>query len=123
MDNTLIIALMLIFFLLVLFNQYLYREKFSNYLYPIKGLSNECKKNNLKAAFMPTSCVIDGKLKPNRNCKCINNDGTCQTCYPEIKKEKNRSTKYNPLDFNQDNQEEINKKMNDLLINTVQSEN
>ena len=61
-----ILAYIGVFFILMLFNQYLYRENFSNYLFPIKGLTKECK-GNLKPAYMPTSCVIDGKLKPFSN--------------------------------------------------------
>ena len=117
MENTLIIYLMLIFFILMLFNQYLYRENFSNYLFPIKGLTKECK-GNLKPAYMPTSCVIDGKLKPFSNCKCINNDGECKECYDEIKKDKNRSIKYNPNEFN-DNKDELNKRLKTYIENTT----
>ena len=27
---------------------------------------------------MPTSCILDGKLKPFRNCKCIDDTGECK---------------------------------------------
>ena len=118
MENTLIIALIFIFFILMLFNQYLYRENFSNYLYPIKGLTKECE-GDLKPAYMPTSCVIDGKLKPYRNCKCMNNDGECKVCYDEIKKEsKGRSLSYNPDEFN-NNKDELNKRLKTYIETTT----
>lgn len=116
MDNLLIIILCVIFFILMIFNQYLQRENFKNYLYPTKGLTNECKKEDgLRPAYMPTSCILDGELKPFRNCKCMNKDGICQSCYPEIKKEsKGKSISYNANDLN-DNKDELNKRLNTYL--------
>lgn len=118
MENTLIIYLMLIFFILMLFNQYLYKENFSNYLFPIKGLTKECK-GNLKPAYMPTSCVKNGKLKPFSNCKCVDENGDCKICYDEIKKEsKGKPISYNPDEFNL-NQDELNKRLKTYIETTT----
>jgi hypothetical protein len=113
MNNNLIIILIVISFSLMLINEYLSRENFKNYLYPVKGLSNECESQGLKPAFMPTSCVIDNKMNPYSNCKCMNNKGECKVCYPEIKKDmKGRSIVYNANDFNK---KQSNKKVQDYL--------
>ena len=115
MEDLLIISIIVIFIILVFINQYLKRESYKNfekqienyqnYLYPIKGLSTECKDQGLKPAFMPHVCSVDGKLKPFSNCKCMNDKGECKVCYPEIKKDqKNASVIYNPDDYNKDAQ-------------------
>ena len=114
MSNFLAFMLLFIFFMLLLFNQYLYNEKFKNYLFPTKGLGNECTKENLKPAYMPMSCIIDGKLKPFTNCKCVDSNGICKKCYGVIKKDKNRPIRYNPDEFN-DNKDELNKRINTYI--------
>lgn len=113
MNNNLIIILIVIIFVLMFINEYLNRENFKNYLFPVKGLSNECEKEGLKAAYMPTTCVIDNKMNPYSNCKCMNDKGECKICYPEIKKDmKGRSIIYNANDFDK---EKSNKKVQDYL--------
>ena len=64
-------------------------ESFSNnnYLYPIKGLSKICAKENLKPSFMPKACFIDGKMNSYANCKCEDEKGNCKICYDTIKKD------------------------------------
>ena len=118
MNNVLIINIIVIFLVLVFVNMYLKKEEFrnqkenfenlvnsENYLYPIKGLGGECKEQGLKPAYMPSICVVDGKLKSFSNCKCMNDKGECKVCYPEIKKDqKNASVIYNPNDYNKDAQ-------------------
>jgi len=112
MNNVLIISIIVIFLVLVFVNMYLKKEEFrnqkenfENYLYPIKGLGGECKEQGLKPAYMPSICVVDGKLKSFSNCKCMNDKGECKVCYPEIKKDqKNASIIYNPNDYNKDAQ-------------------
>ena len=112
MNHLLIISIIVIFLVLFFVNMYLKKEEFrnqkenfENYLYPIKGLGGECKEQGLKPAFMHSICVVDGKLKPFSNCKCMNDKGECKVCYPEIKKDqKNASIIYNPNDYNKDAQ-------------------
>ena len=112
MNHLLIISIIVIFLVLAFVNMYLKKEEFKNkienyqnYLYPIKGLGAECKDQGLKPAFMPSICVVDGKLKTFSNCKCMNDKGECKVCYPEIKKDqKNASIIYNPNDYNKDAQ-------------------
>ena len=112
MNNVLIISIIVIFLVLVFINMYLKKEEFrnqkehfENYLYPIKGLQPECKEQGLKPAYMPSICVVDGKLKSFSNCKCMNDKGECKVCYPEIKKDqKNAYVIYNPNDYNKDAQ-------------------
>lgn len=119
MNNSLIIMLLIIFFVLMIFNQYLYRENFSNYLFPFRKLSNECEKQGLKPAFMPTSCIVDEEYNPYANCKCMDKNGECKTCYDEIKKDmKGRSVVYNADEFN----EKSNKNVNDYINFKVDSE-
>ena len=110
MNHLLIISIIVIFLVLAFVNMYLKKEEFrnqkenfENYLYPIKGLGGECKEQGLKPAYMPSICVVDGKLKSFSNCKCMNDKGECKVCYPEIKKDqKNASIIYNPDDYNKD---------------------
>ena len=110
MNHLLIISIIVIFLVLFFVNMYLKKEEFrnqkenfENYLYPIKGLGGECKEQGLKPAYMPSICVVDGKLKSFSNCKCMNDKGECKVCYPEIKKDqKNASIIYNPDDYNKD---------------------
>jgi len=110
MNNLLIIILLSVFFILMIINQYLYRENFTSkkLLSPIKGLGGECKKINkdYKPAFMPSICIKDGKLNSFANCKCTNNNGECKVCYPEIKKDKkDSSVVYNPNEYNKKNKQ------------------
>ena len=116
MDNLLIITILVIFFILMMLNQYLKREYFKNYLFSTKKkLTDDCKKDGLKAAYMPTSCILDGKLKPFTNCKCIDDTGECKKCYEQIKKEK-KSLLYDPDEFTR-KKEELNKRLEDYLKN------
>lgn len=96
-----IIGLLFIFLIL---NNMLMEEKFSNYLYPIKGIQKECEKEGLKPAYMPMSCFKSNKdHNPYANCKCVDSSGMCKVCYPEITKYKKGSkTLFNPDDQNQD---------------------
>ena len=50
---------------------------------------------------MPNSCIKgNGDFNPYSNCMCIDKNGTCKKCYPEIKlsQGQGRSTVYNPND-------------------------
>jgi hypothetical protein len=55
------------------------------YLYPTRDLQDECEKDGLKPAFMPTICQIGDTLNAYANCKCVDSNGKCKTCYPDIK--------------------------------------
>jgi len=55
------------------------------YLYPTHDLQTECEKDGLKPAFMPTICQIGDNLNAYANCKCVDNNGKCKICYPDIK--------------------------------------
>ena len=57
------------------------------YLYPTCDLEAECAKDGLKPAFMPTICQIGDTINAYANCKCIDNDGKCKMCYPDIKRD------------------------------------
>ena len=48
---------LLIIILFIFLNNFRVNEKFSNYLFPIKGLEKECEKKGLKPAYLPTSCL------------------------------------------------------------------
>jgi hypothetical protein len=64
----------------------------NNYLYPIKGLSLICKKDNLLPSYMPKACYIDGKLNSYANCKCEDPLGNCKICYPSIEKDSHNAS-------------------------------
>lgn len=49
-----------------------------------KKYRNECKKNKYELAYN-MSCVQDGKLITNANCKCVDNKNNCKVCFPKIK--------------------------------------
>ena len=66
-------------------------EHYSNYLYPIKGLSPICAKDNLLPSYMPKVCYVDGILNSYANCKCEDKEGNCKICYDTIKKDSNNS--------------------------------
>lgn len=57
------------------------------YLYPTRDLGDECAKEGLKPAFAPTICQIGDTMTPYANCKCIDDNGHCKTCYDPIKKD------------------------------------
>lgn len=60
-------------------------ESFSSLLYPTKGLAKECEAQGLKPAFMPSSCIKkNGYFNNHRNCKCVDKEGYCAVCYPQI---------------------------------------
>ena len=118
MDNLLIITILVIFFILMMLNQYLKREYFKNYLFSTKKkLTDDCKKDGLKPAYMPTSCILDGKLKPFRNCKCIDNTGECKKCYDEIKKDDSKKSLLYDADEFTRKKGELNKRLEDYLKN------
>jgi len=101
---TLILFILLIIVLfLIIYNENI-EESFSNnddsYLYPIRGLSNICKENNLYPSYMPKVCYVDGNLNSYANCKCEDNKGNCKICYPTIKKDStNANVVYNAYDI------------------------
>jgi hypothetical protein len=99
--NPLIICLLVIILFSIINYYIIQTENYKNYLYPIKGLDNECEKKGLNPAFMPTVCVKDGKMNTFANCKCVDKKtGKCKICYPEIRKdEKGRSVIYNAQDI------------------------
>jgi hypothetical protein len=68
-------------------------ERFENeaskkYLYPIKGLTDECSSQNLRPAYMPQICYVDGKLNSYANCKCQDKEGNCKICYDTLENDK-----------------------------------
>jgi hypothetical protein len=76
------------------------KEIKGNYLYPIKGLSSICAKENLKPSFMPKACYVDGILNSYANCKCEDKYGNCKICYETIIKDtKNSSVVYDAKNF------------------------
>lgn len=98
------IILLFLLILILLYVKYLndrkeYIESFTNeetinneidnsiYLYPTRDLGDECAKDGLKPAFAPTICQIGDTMTPYANCKCIDNNGNCKTCYEPIKKD------------------------------------
>lgn len=95
---------LLIIILFIFLNNFRVNEKFSNYLFPIKGLEKECEKKGLKPAYLPTSCLnSNGNIKPFSNCKCVDDEGVCKICYPKIVKDSvGSSVVYNPNDYNPD---------------------
>ena len=97
MISQIIFLTIIIISLFFILNYIKINETFSNYLYPIKGLQAICAKEGLKPSFMPNSCIKgNGDFNPYSNCMCIDKNGTCKKCYPEIKINKGRSTVYNP---------------------------
>lgn len=96
MEQYIIIFIIVIVFF-ILCNNYIKYEYFSNqYLYPTKGLSEICSKENLYPSYMPKACYVNGKLNSYSNCKCQDEKGNCKLCYPEIKKDtKNANIVYN----------------------------
>lgn len=71
-----------------------------NYLYPVRGLSSICAKENLKPSYMPKACYLDGELNNYANCKCEDKEGNCKICYDTIKKDsKNSNVIYNANDI------------------------
>ena len=97
MISQIIFLTIIIISLFFILNYIKINETFSNYLYPIKGLQAICAKDGLKPSFMPNSCIKgNGDFNPYSNCMCIDKNGTCKKCYPEIKINKGRSTVYNP---------------------------
>ena len=99
MISQIIFLTIIIISLFFILNYIKINETFSNYLYPIKGLQAICAKEGLKPSFMPNSCIKgNGDFNPYSNCMCIDKNGTCKKCYPEIKINKGRSTVYDPND-------------------------
>ena len=101
MNKYTIIFLVIILILVILWLFY-YKsvESFSNrddnYLYPIKGLTGICEKENLLPSYMPKACYVDGKMNTYANCKCEDKEGNCKICYDTIKKDsKNSDIIYN----------------------------
>lgn len=100
------IGLIIIFILFAVADGLANVENYDNYLFPIKGLGKECEAKDLKPAYMPTVCVVDGKLNSYANCKCIDKKtGECKICYPEIKRDiKGRSIIYNAEDLRENSE-------------------
>jgi hypothetical protein len=99
MISQIIFLTIIIISLFFILNYIKINETFSNYLYPIKGLQAICAKEGLKPSFMPNSCIKgNGDFNPYSNCMCIDKNGICKKCYPEIKINKGRSTVYDPND-------------------------
>ena len=44
----------------------------------------ECKEEGYELAYN-VSCVENGKLKTNANCKCVDDNEDCKVCYPPYK--------------------------------------
>jgi len=89
-----IFIIVIVFF--ILFNNIIKNENFSNqYLYPTKGLSEICHKENLYPSYMPKACYINGKLNSYANCKCEDKEGNCKICYDTIKKDTGANVVYN----------------------------
>jgi hypothetical protein len=107
MKELIIPLILLILLIIVLYYVRYYedennKESFTNnkdndqYLYPIKGLTNICAKENLFPSYTPKACYVDDVLNQYANCKCEDEKGNCKICYPTIKKDsKNASIVYN----------------------------
>lgn len=50
-----------------------------------KKYREECKEEGYELAYN-VSCVENGKLKTNANCKCIDDNEDCKVCYPPDKR-------------------------------------
>ena len=92
---TLLLLLLIISLCFIIYNKKT-NESFSNnndnYLYPIKGLSPICAKENLLPSYMPKACYVDGNLNNYANCKCEDKEGNCKICYDTIKKDSSNSS-------------------------------
>lgn len=101
---SIILILLIIILLWIIYNKKY--ENFQNqednqnnnqYLYPIKKLQPICKKEGLKASYMPKACYVDGVMNSYANCKCEDEKGNCKICYPTIERDtKNSSVIYAP---------------------------
>lgn len=81
-------------------NQNQKQELKGNYLYPIRGLTPICAKDNLKPSFMPKACFVNGVLNSYANCKCEDQNGNCKLCYDTIIKDtKNSNVVYDAKNF------------------------
>jgi hypothetical protein len=49
-----------------------------------KKYREECKEEGYELAYN-VSCVENGKLKTNANCKCIDDNEDCKVCFPPYK--------------------------------------
>ena len=97
-----IIIIFMIFIILIINNYYntcdirdtydYFTNNNDNYLYPIKGLTSICAKDNLLPSYMPKACYIDGNMNSYANCKCQDKEGNCKICYDNIKKDDNNSS-------------------------------
>lgn len=92
--KTILLSIILIVLILVCLGYYVHIERFElnkykkhdySYLYPTRDLQKECSENNLKSAYMPKICAIDGEIEEDANCKCEDpQTGECKLCYPKI---------------------------------------
>lgn len=92
MIQLLIIFFIMIFIIFIFYTLNTYEHFSDNYLYPIKGLSPICAKENLLPSYMPKACYVDGNLNNYANCKCEDKEGNCKICYDTIKKDANNAT-------------------------------
>lgn len=102
--NKILLILSLILLLFIIYSRTStehYSNTSTNYLYPIKGLSPICAKQNLLPSYMPKVCYVDGKLNSYANCKCEDKEGNCKICYDTIKKDSNNSN----IVYNADSEE------------------
>jgi len=104
----------------------------NNYLYPIKGLSNQCQKLGFIPSYMPQICSIDGVVNSYANCMCQDKDGNCKKCYPELQKynkgahviyNNNVSMEYTPYDIKSVNPDSLVDKNNKFDITGISSNN
>ena len=96
--NTSLWYILILFIIILIIFYYINQqhEKFTNandnYLYPITGLTDICKKQNLIPSYMPKACYMNGDMNTYANCKCEDQEGNCKICYHAIKNDSNNSS-------------------------------
>ena len=82
-----IIILLLIIIIIAIFRPPTV-EGYNQLLYPTKGLQKECAEKGYLPAYMPSTCIKkDGYFNNQQNCKCMDNEGYCTICYPQVEHE------------------------------------
>ena len=86
-----IIILLLIIIIIAIFRPPIvegYQRNQVQLLYPTKGLQKQCASEGYLPAYMPSSCIKrDGYFNNQRNCKCVDQEGYCTICYPQVEHE------------------------------------
>jgi hypothetical protein len=68
-----------------------------DYLFPVYSLGDMCQEKGLFASDVNRLCLKkDGTYEPLSNCKCEDQEGNCEICYPPVNIDrKGRSVIYN----------------------------